>query len=143
MNPPSEQSEREEFEALRPVLWPCDDPESRWATEMFECLAKALPDDPAVLETLGGRYTEEGRFDKALDMDMRTVIAVPRSPTAWYNLACSYSLLEFADKAVQTLSHAISLGFDDWRAIETDEDLAWLRGRPEFRRIARKMPSGA
>lgn len=137
MNPPSELSEREEFEALRPALWPCDDPEARWTTELFECLAKALPDDPAVLETLGGRYTEEGRFSDALGMDIRTAAVVPRSPTAWYNLACSWSLLQSAHKAVQALAHAIDLGFDDWHAIETDDDLAWLRTHPEFRRIRR------
>ncbi|MBR6022273.1 MAG: hypothetical protein IK066_07635 [Kiritimatiellae bacterium] len=132
-----EKSEFEEFEALREALWPTDDPEAGWGTELLERLAAALPGDPGVTSALGHKYSEWGRFAEALDADRRTVELLPGNPVAWYNLACSCSLAQRAEESAKALGRAIELGFDDWEEMEADSDLDWLRARPEYRRVRR------
>lgn len=43
-------------------------------------------------------------------------------PLVWYNLACSYALLNQPDDAFASLSRAIELGFTDFVGMGMDED---------------------
>ena len=49
-----------------------------------------------------------------------------------FNLACSYSLLENADKAFFHLDKAVNLGFNDFKRIKEHDALAYLRIQKEF-----------
>lgn len=44
-----------------------------------------------------------------------------------YNLACAYSLLDEPGKAVAALEEAVSAGYQDFRHLEEDTDLARIR----------------
>ena len=138
----AEPSEREEFAALRPALWPSDEPDALWETELLERLVAALPGDAALTSALANHYSDWGRIRESVAMDRRTVELLPRSPTAWYNLACSCSLAQRAPEAVRALERAVELGFDDWTVMAEDDDLEWLRERPEYGRVARLARRG-
>jgi tetratricopeptide (TPR) repeat protein len=104
----------------------------------MEFLEKLLIADPAheqALRILGHAYTEQGEYAKGLEMDQRLVRLCPKDAQAFYNLACSYSLLARLDEALETLKTALTLGFDSVRSIESDPDLANLRATAPYRQL--------
>ena len=107
----------------------------RVEVEFLEGVRARLPAHPAVVESLGCLYTEMGRYEDGLAADRDMVRLQPRSPTAWYNLACSLSLTGQAEDAFATLEKAIALGYDDAEWMEEDEDFAPIKKDPRFARL--------
>ena len=85
------------------------------------------PDNLAALESLGNAYTRAGKIESGLDIDHRLVLLLPESAVAHYNLACSLSLLERVDEALETLVQAVHLGYGDFDYLEGDTDLDNVR----------------
>ena len=97
-----------------------------------------LAEDPCneeVLMLLGHTYTRRGDYGRGLELDRRLARLRPRDPTAFYNLACSYSLLHQTDDAYTSLEKAIVLGYRDLKHILKDPDLQHLREDPKFLRF--------
>lgn len=63
----------------------------------------------------------------------RCVQLFPDQAVSYYNLACTYSLGERADEAVQMLREAFSRGFLDLSHMSRDMDLDPIRRTPVFR----------
>lgn len=63
----------------------------------------------------------------------RCVELMPDEPVAYYNLACTYSLGEKTDLAVQMLRDAFQRGFVDVSHMSRDLDLDPIRRTPAFR----------
>ncbi|MEZ5040737.1 MAG: NINE protein [Saprospiraceae bacterium] len=73
-------------------------------------------------------YDYEGAiedFEKALKIN-------PKDIAIHFNLACSYSLMENADRAFYHLDKAVSHGFNDEQKIKEHDALAFLRIQDEF-----------
>jgi len=70
--------------------------------------------------------------DRALMMD-------PDDPSVLYNVACVYSLLGEAEKAIDCLEKAINNGFGFKQWIEHDSDLDSLRDIPRFQALVKKL----
>jgi tetratricopeptide (TPR) repeat protein len=87
------------------------------------------------LEMLGNALTKKGKHKKALDVDKRIVEMLPKSPVAYYNLACSYSNLKQIDEALEALKKALKLGYRDIKYMMKDPDLKNLRNNPRFLEI--------
>jgi len=85
-----------------------------------------------ILSQLGHLYTQVGRYRDGLAIDRRLVALRPRAPVAFYNLACSYSLLKQATRAITALKTAIELGYDDVDHMLVDPDLENLRQDPRW-----------
>lgn len=64
-------------------------------------------------------------FKKALALD-------PNDISIHFNLACTYSLNEEADKALEHLDRAVSLGFTDFKRIKEHDALAFVRIQDAF-----------
>ena len=64
-------------------------------------------------------------FEKALEIE-------PQNVAVHFNLACSYSLNERADKAFYHLDKAVAYGFNDFRRIKEHDALAFLRIQDKF-----------
>lgn len=64
-------------------------------------------------------------FKKALELD-------PNDISIHFNLACTYSLNEEADKAFEHLDRAVTLGFTDFKRIKEHDALAYLRIQDAF-----------
>ncbi len=64
-------------------------------------------------------------FKKALTLD-------PNDISIHFNLACTYSLNEEADKALDHLDRAVTLGFTDFKRIKEHDALAFVRIQDAF-----------
>lgn len=87
---------------------------------------KIIADTPHFIEALaalGDLYTKAGYWQKGLDVDVRLSGLKPDDPVISYNLACSYALLNQTRAALNALSKAIELGYDDFRHLRSDRDL--------------------
>ena len=111
----------------------------RVEVEFLEAVRARLPSHPAVVESLGCLYTEMGRYQDGLRADREMVRMEPRSPTAWYNLACSLSLTGQTADAFAALEKAIALGYDDAEWMQDDADFAPIRADPRFARLLAQL----
>ncbi len=107
--------------------------------DFFESILARNPDLLDVLRVHGNNLTLKGRFADGLLIDRRLVELRPNDPLAYYNLACSYSLLKKIDHAVRALRKAIDLGYSDFRYLREDHDLDAVRHDPRFRQLLREL----
>ena len=112
------------------ILAGFDEDDREFAIRFLEDVLARKGDDHDVLASLGHLYTEANRYREGLAVDRRLVALRPRDPTAHYNLACSYSLLNRTKRAYLALKKAIRLGWRDRRHMEDDPDLENLRNAP-------------
>lgn len=108
-------------------------------------LEEVLAQDPCheeALMLLGHAYTRQGDYERGRQIDERLTRLRPADPTAFYNLACSHSLLGQLDEAVTALARAVSLGYRDLAHILKDPDLVQLRRDPRFPDLVSRMPTG-
>lgn len=88
---------------------------------------------------LGDLYTRRGFHDKGLMVDERLAQLQPEEPIIFYNLACSYSLLNRVDEALATIKKAIALGYHDFRHLGQDRDLENLFKDTRFREYLTRL----
>ena len=70
--------------------------------------------------------------DAALS-ELREAISVePNFPHAHYNLACVHSLQNNASEAFIHLQKAVELGYDNFRGLQSDPHLEFLRRQPNY-----------
>ena len=100
--------------------------------EFLEHIACRLPDDTEIIRALADLYTKTGDYAEGLRMDERLSRLCPEESLVWYNLGCSYALLNRKDDAFDALGRAVELGYDDYEWMKKDEDLAALRGDPRL-----------
>ena len=107
----------------------------RFEIAFFEGITVRDPDFVEALQILGDAYTRTGQWDKGLQIDQRLAKLCADNPLVFYNLACSYSLLNRVDEAFAALRHAIKLGYHDARWLTRDPDLDNLRRDNRFEKI--------
>ena len=105
----------------------------------LEGFLKRKPDFHEALNVLGDLYARRGFYQKSLDIDKRLVNAKPDDPVVYYNLACSYSLLNDIENAIKSLRHAVLLGYNNFRFLQIDEDLENLRADKRFKEFVAKI----
>jgi tetratricopeptide (TPR) repeat protein len=101
----------------------------------FEGVTQRDPDFIEALQILGDAYTKSGQWEKGLRIDQRLAKLSPQNPLVFYNLACSYSLLNRVDEAFAALTEAVKRGYNDARWLNKDPDLANLRQDQRFEKI--------
>jgi tetratricopeptide (TPR) repeat protein len=105
----------------------------------MEGVIKKVPKYVDALQILGDAYTRRGKFVDGLKIDEQLSTLRPGDPTVLYNLACSYSLTKRYEDGIAALSRAIDSGYDDFRWLLRDPDLASLRRHPLFKTIQEKI----
>jgi tetratricopeptide (TPR) repeat protein len=93
----------------------------------FEAILADSPEFLDALIPLAEAYTQRGLFEKGLATDLKIAQLRPNDPIVYYNLACSYALLDKGKEAFECLERALTLGFRDWKLIKRDRDLKNLR----------------
>jgi tetratricopeptide (TPR) repeat protein len=119
------------------------EPDPRKADRIFSSfeirLAKSIIDRDAqhveALTMLGAALTRAGRHEEALEVDLKTTTLLRNEPTAFYNLACSYSVLNRVDESIYALRKALDLGYRDFNHLLKYEDLENVRKDPRFRTL--------
>ncbi len=107
--------------------------------QFIEGLVRRDPDYVDALQLLGDHYTQRGLFTEGLHVDERLARLEPGNPLVFYNLACSYSLTDEFDLALQSLNQAIALGYRDFKWLAKDPDLKKLRAHPAFLELKEKI----
>ena len=105
----------------------------------LEGILKRNPHNEDALLFLGNAYTVHEDFAKGLEIDKRIVHMRPQDPIAFYNLACSYALLERVDSALKALRQAIELGYDEFDHMMKDPHLENARADRRFRLLVIRM----
>ena len=100
--------------------------------QFYEKILKRKPDFIEALAALGNLYSKKGLYREGLEIDKRLVHLRPEDSLAFYNLACSYSLVKDLDKAFGTIKQAIDLGYNNFSYLEQDQDLTNLRHDQRF-----------
>jgi len=108
----------------------------------YEGLIQKKPDFLEALFLLGDLYTKKGLYKKGLKIDKKLLKLRPLDPTVHYNLACDYSLLKKIDSSLKALRKALELGFRDFRLIEKDPDLEFLRKDKRFELLILEFKKG-
>ena len=103
--------------------------------DFFEGLLARNGESVEVLRVLAELVSQKGLVKRALALDLRLVDVLPNDFLARYNLACSLARAGRPDEAIDALSRAILLGYDDLAHLEVDPDLDSLREHPEFREV--------
>lgn len=76
-----------------------------------------------------------GDWHRAVPAMAVAVATAPESAVLRYDLACAQARSGALDAALASLSEALDRGLPQPLFMETDEDLATLRGRPEFAKL--------
>ena len=103
--------------------------------DFFERLLSRNGDSLEVLRLLAELVSKKGLVDRAAELDAKVVELLPDYCLARYNLACSLARAGRPDEAIDSLSKAILLGYDDLAHVDVDPDLDSLRDLPEFRAL--------
>lgn len=101
----------------------------------YERLIADKPDFTDALSALAQAYTDAKEYKKGLLIDKRLTRLRPNEPTVFYNLACSYALLDMTEEALQALHKSITLGYSDMTHLLNDRDLDSIRTDPRFTRL--------
>jgi tetratricopeptide (TPR) repeat protein len=103
--------------------------------DFFERLLSRNGDSLEVLRLLAELVSKKGLVMRAVELDAKVVELLPDDCLARYNLACSLARAGRPDEAIDSLSKAILLGYDDLAHVDVDPDLDSLRDLPEFRAL--------
>jgi tetratricopeptide (TPR) repeat protein len=103
--------------------------------DFFERLLSRNGDSLEVLRLLAELVSKKGLVERAAELDAKVVELLPDDCLARYNLACSLARAGRPDEAIDSLSKAILLGYDDLAHVDVDPDLDSLRNLPEFRAL--------
>ena len=106
----------------------------------YEKLTTAYPDFTDALIPLGNAYTRRGLYEKGLAVDLRLIQLRGTDSIIWYNLACSYSLLNRVEEAFDALRRAMEFGYADMEHLRSDPDLRNLRGSPKYHHLFNSSP---
>jgi tetratricopeptide (TPR) repeat protein len=87
------------------------------------------------LQILGDDYTRRGRYAEGLNIDERLCKLRPDDALVRYNLACSYSLTNQLDLALDAVETALNLGYRDFKWMAQDPDLENLRKHSAYKKI--------
>jgi len=111
------------------------DAQDAFEINFFENLLKKDSKNPETLELLGGLYSKYEMVNQALRIDRRLARISPQNPQVQYNLACTLCLLGRKREALESLSRAIELGYNDRNWLMQDSDLKSLKNHPEFQSL--------
>jgi predicted Zn-dependent protease len=106
--------------------------------KFLQALASRQPKDDRILKPLGDLFTACGKYEEGLHVDQQLSGLCPRDPMVWYNLGCSFALLNRKEDACQALERAVTLGYSDADWMGQDEDLAGLKEDPAFLGLIKK-----
>ncbi|MCX6358002.1 MAG: hypothetical protein NT045_09060 [Candidatus Aureabacteria bacterium] len=107
--------------------------------EFYRSIIDKDPHYVDALSLLGEAYTRKGLYGEGLRIDRLITSLRPRDPIAYYNLACSYSLIQRKREALKNLRKSIVLGYRDLEHLATDQDLACLHEDKGFHILVRRL----
>ena len=121
-------------------------PKTEPAQPTTQATPKTPASQPADVDKMmeqGIKYIETGDYANAIKTYQEILTATDNKDTkamAYYNLACTYSLMKEKAPALEYLEKSIKNGYDNRESIENDKDLDFLRAMPEYKTIIDSIP---
>jgi len=109
--------------------------QAEFEMEFFGRVLDRKPDYIDVLRIMGNLLTLKGHFHEGLEIDKKLVQLRPDDALAFYNLACSFALLNQKEESLSALERSVELGYRDFQFMKQDRDLETIRQDPRFCRI--------
>ncbi len=106
--------------------------ENRQELQFLQAIARRLPEDTEILRAMADLHTRTGDYAEGLRIDERLSQLCAEDPLVWYNLGCSLSLSDRKEEALEALSRALEMGYDDYDWMKKDSDLVALHGDARF-----------
>ena len=103
--------------------------------EFFEQLFARDGTSTEVCRVLAELVAKKGLLDRAVELDRHLVNLLPEDALARYNLGTTLARAGCSKEAINSLSKAILLGYDDLHHLEADPDLDSLRDHPDFQNL--------
>ncbi|CAN1294730.1 Protein MET1, chloroplastic [Linum perenne] len=91
---------------------------------------------------LGLQLYKEGKYEESLERFESVLGSKPEideAAVASYNVACCYSKLDQVQAGLSALEDAMKSGFEDFKRIRTDPDLANVRTSPGFQPLLKRF----
>lgn len=109
----------------------------RWAPalELYESFLRATPDNGRGWFNLGFALHYSREHARAIEAFSRAIQLGYRNPTAMYNIACGYAMMNRRDEAFEWLDKSVDAGFDISAYVNGDQDLNNLRPDSRFKRF--------
>jgi len=105
----------------------------------YEDILKDTPNFIEALSAIGEAYTRAGLWQKGLEADIKLSHLRPKDAIVFYNLACSYALLNQTRASLGALTKAIDFGYDDFEHLKGDTDLDNLLKDEHFQRYIKQL----
>ena len=105
----------------------------------YENIIKGTPHFIEALGAIGDLYTRAGLWQKGLEVDLKLSRLRPEDALVFYNLACSYALLNQTRAALGALTKAIDFGYDDFEHLKGDMDLDNLLKDEHFQQNIKQL----
>ena len=105
----------------------------------LEGVVRRDPDYVEALQVLGDDYTQRGKLEEGLVVDIQLSRLRPEDALVHYNLGCSYALTGQFERAVGELDRAITLGYRDFKWMARDPDLKLLRRHRLYKQIKTRI----
>lgn len=105
----------------------------------YENILKETPHFIEALSAIGDLYTRAGLWQKGLEVDIKLSHLRPEDAIVYYNLACSYALLNQTRAALGALTKAIDFGYDDFEHLKGDTDLDNLLKDEHFQQYIKQL----
>ena len=120
-------------------------------TSLTPSAAQGLPETPQqqkdrefALVFQEGLYALTNReVPRAIQLFQRAVQLYPERPTAYYNLACAFSIQGKPEDSVKYLRLAFERGFNDLAHMSRDMDLDGIRNTPAYRQARGELEAAA
>jgi tetratricopeptide (TPR) repeat protein len=105
----------------------------------YENILKSTPHFIEALSAIGDLYTRAGLWQKGLEVDIKLSHLRPTDSIVFYNLSCSYALLNQTRAALRALTKAIDFGYDDFEHLKGDTDLDNLLKDEHFQQYIKQL----
>ena len=105
----------------------------------YENILKSAPHFIEALSAIGDVYTKAGLWQKGLEVDIKLSQLRPEDAIVFYNLSCSYALLNQNRAALGALTKAIDFGYDDFDHLKGDTDLDNLLKDEHFQQYIKQL----
>jgi tetratricopeptide (TPR) repeat protein len=105
------------------------------ALESLARVARAEPENVHVWLAMAWCHKRTGRIDLAIDAMTSALTADPDEALLHYNLACYLSVAGEKNRALEHLSHALSLDPQYRRLVDDERDFDPIRSDPEFQTL--------
>ena len=102
----------------------------------FESALALQPRFLAAQNNLALAYAANQQYEQALAAFKKLIELDPANAGAYYNIAVLYALQNNVPEAVDSLKQAVDKGYQNWRLIKNDKDLANIRDSEEYRACA-------